>query len=79
MLSPFKARFFHCMEMIYPDGVSSQEQLRDLIRTFSMGWLEALMLAECKEPVQAWVSEFAYTFDVGWWPDDSWKWWLGNN
>jgi hypothetical protein len=79
MLDPFKARFFECMKLIYPDGVSSQEQLRDLIRVFSMGWLEALMLNECKGAVELWVRQYSKTTDVSWWPDDSWKWWLVNN
>jgi hypothetical protein len=79
MLDPFKARFFDCMRLLYPDGVVSHEQLRDLIRVFSIGWVEALMLNECVAGVEAWAKDYKHTTEEGWFPDDSWKWWLGNN
>ena len=36
-------RFFYCMRLQFPTGVNSLDQLRDVIRTWFMGWHQNLM------------------------------------
>lgn len=37
-----KQAFLQCMKILYPEGVKSREQLRDLVRCFGMGWAESM-------------------------------------
>jgi len=66
--------FLRDMKLIYPDGVDNREQHRDLVRTYSMGWVSSLMEVGNREAIEKWVKDFAYLSKPGWWPDLSWEW-----
>lgn len=71
-----KTAFLHDMELMYPDGVPSREQLRDLVRTYAMGWVAALAQAGDEPRVADWFLQFRGMEKEDWWPDDSWMWWI---
>ena len=70
-----KEAFLQSMRLIYPQGVDNAYQHRDVVRIYSMGWCDALMAADQKQAVAAWVEEFRPLADLNWWPDASWRWW----
>lgn len=85
-----KAAFLNCMKHLYPQGVTSREQLRDLIHAFSMGWAESfkhvveterppvlreLRMAAVSSAVEAWQANGKEAAAPGWLPDASWQWW----
>ncbi len=70
-----KESFLRAMKHVYPKGGVSPQQHRDLVRTYSMGWADALMSIEAKKDLEEWVLDHSGLADLNWWPDDSWKWW----
>jgi hypothetical protein len=65
------------MKYIYPDGVSSAGQHRDVIRCFLMGWVEAFLARRDRLVVAGMIDEYNKTTNEKWWPDESWVWWPG--
>ncbi len=71
-----KEAYLHCMSLLFPDGLpNAEEQHRDTIKIFSMGWAEALKKNNDKEGLTEWVVLCQPISKPNWWPDDSWKWW----
>lgn len=70
-----KESFKRDMRFIYPEGVDNATQYRDLIRTYSMGWVSAFMAANDKPRVEEQVPFLREMTDPAWRPDASWKWW----
>lgn len=76
IIDTFQQKYIGCMRDLYPDGldwVKQRRQHRDLIRTFTMGWIEALLLFNARLAGQ-YLDALSHTSDLNWWPDDSWKW-----
>ena len=78
-MDEIKASFRKCMSALYPDGldvIRNRLQLRDLARTFVMGWVEALATVESHIPPPQGLSESLDEIsELDWLPDTSWMWW----
>lgn len=72
-----KEAFKQSMSYLYPGaGGVSRDQMRDLVRTFSMGWVEGLRAHNQVEAVREWAEGLGLEVsNVGWWPDETWIWW----
>lgn len=75
MIPLFQAKFLDCMRRLYPTGVGSSSQVVDLARTFSMGWVEALLAAGLNDQADQQLEEFVFLTDEHWRPDAGWRWW----
>jgi hypothetical protein len=74
-LEKMKAKFRECMREIFPEGPpANQHQHRDMIRVFSMGWLESLLTTGQDQIADAWLQDYVPMAHVDWWPDESWRW-----
>ena len=75
MLEEMQSRFKESMRFIYPDGVDSPAQYRDLVRVYFMGWFDVMMVNNLRELGAKYIETYEPIAQPGWWPDDSWKWW----
>lgn len=75
MIPPFQAKFLDCMSLLYPSGGLGKSQVVDLVRTFFMGWTEALLAAGCVEQASQILDEFSFLNDPAWEPGADWCWW----
>lgn len=67
-----KKEFKEAMLVLYPNKEVDIYQLRDLIRTFAMGWVSAL--GNNGQNIEH-LCEFTFTImERTWYPDESWKW-----
>jgi|HubBroStandDraft_5_1064220.scaffolds.fasta_scaffold828689_2 hypothetical protein len=70
-----KEAFKRSMVFLYPQGADNIHQWRDLVRTFVMGWNEALMKREDREGLLIAMDVTKSITDKFWFPDKTWKWW----
>jgi hypothetical protein len=70
-----KDAFKTCMTHLYPDRPVQQHQLADLIRTFAMGYMEALISVPSPEKIREQLKLYEEITKEGWKPDSSWHWW----
>ena len=76
-IAPMKEAFLRCMKYMYPVAVENDRQVRDLIKVFSMGYIEGLeRVGADREKMAVLVGEVKAITDFNWWPDNSWRWWL---
>lgn len=75
IMNKLKERFLICMTIMYPNGVSNIIQHRDLVRVFTMSWVEALLHNNQSEAVQELVADYDILANEEWLPDESWQWW----
>ena len=70
-----KERFLRCAAVQFPNGVPP-DQHRDIIRTFAMGWNEALRSRRDLLAQKEFMLHYgAMINQVDWYPDSTWKWW----
>lgn len=74
------ASFKTCMNHLYPPVLPhlppvGERQLRDLVRCFTMGYLEALMNTNQPLPVKALIPFYESMCDDTWQPTFEWYWW----
>lgn len=67
--------FKRAMARAYPLGRVKDNQLRDLIWAFAMGWLEALGASRNTRALHESASIWHQISDPAWVPGDEWKWW----
>ncbi len=71
-----KAAFLKCMRYLYGNSPpSNPAQHRDLIRAFSMGWVEALEFQGNTAAMQQSLDSIKAIVHPTWWPDETWRWW----
>lgn len=70
-----KAAFLKSMKFLYPIGVDTRDQHRDLVRTFVMGWNEALMSRGDETGLKEGMPITESIVSPKWYPDSTWKWW----
>lgn len=68
-------RFIECMKMMYGAKDVEPIQLRDLVRTFSMGYAEALMAVGDRGAMARYIEEYRLIAAETWMPGNEWKWW----
>lgn len=73
-MNEIKTKFKLCMGFMYPQGVSSKVQKRDLVRTFCMSWLECLLSIGQPEATESILDEYEAMTAPDWYPDESWEW-----
>lgn len=71
----FRTAFKDAMAHLWPNGVSDRRQVRDVIRIYAMGVVDALMALDKLDAVDACVQWMETIVDEQWMPDDSWNWW----
>lgn len=71
----FKAQAMQSLAKAYPNGMSSAQQHRDVIRNYWCGWMDCLMNRGDKGELNKLCVEHARMADPNWWPDNSWVWW----
>lgn len=85
-----KDTFKKCMAVLYPGGVHSPEQVRDLVRCYTMAWGECFMsivdhgdksmtkplrALACTRAITSWREDTQGQGSKDWMPDASWQWW----
>lgn len=75
LISSFKT----CMDHLYPPRKDTlpvhKQQLRDLVRCFTMGYMEALMNTIQVPYVKILVPFYEEMTDDNWRPGQEWHWW----
>lgn len=72
-----KDAFKRSMVWMWPNGtidMSCPEQWRDLVRVFSMGWIEALKSVGHYAEIEQQMIAYNAICDPNWMPDASWDW-----
>lgn len=72
-----KEAFLKAMAEVWPGGLDWQNdkrQHRDMIRLFTMGWMEALESLGKEEECRLLYEEYKYLSDYNCWPDETWRW-----
>lgn len=64
------------MRILYPEGVSTAQQHRDVILTYAKGWGDALQNSGSLIALEVFKSELQPMLVPGWMPDNSWCWWI---
>lgn len=71
-----KAAFLIAAQSMWPEGLAGQPRMhRDVIRVYSMGWLDAATAAESRHLTIDATVDRRQMADPNWWPDASWIWW----
>ena len=71
-----KEQLLHAMKLMYPNGVNSAQQHRDVIRVYVVAWGDALKYSGSLIALEAHKEECLKLSDPNWWPDNSWVWWV---
>ena len=70
-----KQTFLHEIPKLYPlCGIITDQQLRDMIFVFAMGWCEALAQFPGSKEYAASLDEIEPIVKPNWIPDKSWRW-----
>lgn len=71
-----KERFRECLRRVHGGQAVADSELRGLIRSFALGWCEALVehgqYASARRCMERDVRPL---LDESWLPDASWRWW----
>lgn len=73
-------RFKECMSRQFSERIASHGgltdvELRNVARTFAMGWAEALGASGNSVATYCWALAFGDITTEHWWPGDEWKFW----
>lgn len=71
-----KEKFKECMAYMWPDGIASHQQLRDVIQVFAMAWAKAYD-GQCIPLGRETEAILAQIANPEWWPDHTWDWTMG--
>ena len=76
--SPMKQAFRKAMKASYQGQGVPMGQLRELARSFCMGWMEAVIaIGGLSSPTAlASAMDASQVADFSWIPAEDWKWWL---
>lgn len=71
-----KEAFLAAAVRMWPAGLADAPRMhRDVVRVYSMGWLDAAIAVDARHVVIDATVDCKQMADPNWWPDPSWKWW----
>lgn len=76
-MDEFRTAFCLDMQVMFPRGIQSPEQLRLMIHIYALGWGKSLFANGMQNAGEQFLKLAEVSLNVpGWTPDDSWRWWL---
>lgn len=70
-----KSACMQSMKIMYPKGIGTAQQHRDVILNYLVGWANGLQVNGHTMELEKFIEEVKFVRDPNWMPDISWVWW----